>query len=40
MGKFIENAPSPEILMNSLRSMGYSFESALADVIDNSISAE
>lgn len=39
MGKFIENAPSPEILMNSLRSMGYSFESALADVIDNSISA-
>ena len=33
------NPPSAKILMNSMRSMGYSFESAVADVIDNSISA-
>ena len=33
------NPPKANILMNSMRSMGYSFESALADVIDNSISA-
>lgn len=35
----IENAPSPSVLMNSMRSIGYTFESALADIIDNSISA-
>lgn len=35
----IENAPSPSVLMNSLRSIGYTFETALADIIDNSISA-
>lgn len=35
----IENNPSPNILMNSLRAIGYSFKAALADVIDNSISA-
>lgn len=33
------NTPKASILMRSLRSMGYSFESAVADVIDNSISA-
>ena len=33
------NIPSAAILMNSMRSMGYTFESAVADVIDNSISA-
>ena len=33
----IKNIPSPDILMNSLRSIGYSFKTALADIIDNSI---
>lgn len=28
------------MLMGSMRSMGYSFESAVADVIDNSITAK
>lgn len=36
----IENNPSPEILMNSMRSIGYSFQTAVADIIDNSISAK
>lgn len=40
MAKRIKNPPSAKILMNSMRSMGYSFESAVADVIDNSISAK
>lgn len=35
----IENAPSPSVLMNSMRSIGYTFKTALADIIDNSISA-
>ena len=35
----IENDPSPSVLMNSMRSIGYTFETALADIIDNSISA-
>ena len=35
----IENAPSPSVLMKSMRSIGYTFETALADIIDNSISA-
>lgn len=35
----IENAPSPNVLMKSMRSIGYTFETALADIIDNSISA-
>lgn len=34
-----KNTPSANILMNSMRSMGYSFNSAVADIIDNSISA-
>jgi hypothetical protein len=33
------NVPRADALMGSMRSMGYSFESAIADVIDNSISA-
>lgn len=32
--------PEPCILIESLRDIGYSFESALADIIDNSITAE
>lgn len=35
----IENTPSPSVLMNSMRSIGYTFKTALADIIDNSISA-
>ena len=34
-----ENKPTADILMISMRAMGYSFESAIADIIDNSISA-
>lgn len=34
-----ENKPTANILMNSMRAMGYSFESAVADIVDNSISA-
>lgn len=34
-----QNIPQADTLMGSMRSMGYSFESAIADVVDNSISA-
>lgn len=40
MSKFKENIPQADMLMESMRSMGYSFEAAIADVIDNSISAQ
>lgn len=40
MAKLIKNIPSPDILMNSMRSIGYNFQTALADIIDNSISAK
>lgn len=33
-------APSPSALSSSLRDLGYSLETAVADIIDNSISAE
>ena len=33
------NLPEANILINSMRAMGYTFESAIADVIDNSICA-
>jgi len=39
MSKDRLHIPKASTLMGSLRSMGYSFESAVADVIDNSISA-
>jgi hypothetical protein len=39
MSKDKHNVPRADALMGSMRSMGYSFESAIADVIDNSISA-
>ena len=39
MEKLRENKPTADILMTSMRSMGYSFESAIADIVDNSISA-
>lgn len=39
MNNLKENKPTADILMISMRAMGYSFESAIADIIDNSISA-
>ena len=39
MPQILENRPTAEILMVSMRAMGYSFEAAVADVVDNSISA-
>ena len=35
---FKENKPTADVLMSSMRAMGYTFESAIADIIDNSIS--
>lgn len=35
----VDSAPNASYLMESTRSVGYSFESAIADLIDNSISA-
>ena len=35
-----ESLPSAPILIESIRSIGYSFQSAIADLIDNSISAK
>ncbi|MDE6785040.1 MAG: ATP-binding protein [Ruminococcus sp.] len=34
-----KNQPAADVLMVSMRAMGYSFESAVADILDNSISA-
>ena len=39
MTKNIQNNPSPKILMNSILAIGYSFKTAFADILDNSISA-
>lgn len=36
----IENRPDAYILIKALRSIGYDFQSAIADIIDNSISAK
>ncbi len=38
--KFLNIQPSPLALVQSLRDIGYSMESAVADIIDNSITAE
>ena len=35
-----ELVPSAPLLIESMRSIGYSFESAVADIVDNSISAK
>lgn len=40
MSNLRENKPTADILMMSMRAMGYSFESAIADIVDNSISAD
>lgn len=37
--KYEKNEPSADVLSKSIRSMGYSMESAIADIVDNSISA-
>ena len=36
----IKNTLSSDVLMNSIRSIGYNFRTVLADIIDNSISAK
>lgn len=36
----LELTPSPEALISSLRDIGYSFQTAIADLIDNSITAQ
>lgn len=38
-GRFIDCSPSPYSLMLSLRDIGYSLDTAIADLIDNSITA-
>jgi hypothetical protein len=40
MAKKIDNPPSAYVLMDSMRAIGYTFNSAIADIIDNSISAD
>lgn len=39
MAIYKPNIPKADFLMGAMRSMGYTFESAIADIIDNSISA-
>lgn len=39
MSKVRTNIPQADLLMGSMRSIGYSFEAAIADVIDNCVSA-
>ena len=39
MSKPKRNIPQANSLMGSMRSIGYTFESAIADIIDNSITA-
>lgn len=35
----IDNPPSADVLMDSMRAIGYTFNAAVADIVDNSISA-
>src|SRR5690554_7361530 len=37
---YIKNPPSASSLLESMRDIGYSLETALADLVDNSISAD
>lgn len=39
MPKLVENTPEAGSLVGSMRSMGYTFESAVADIVDNSVTA-
>lgn len=40
MTQYIDLMPSPASLFQSLRSIGYSLEAAIADVVDNSVAAQ
>ena len=40
MRKTVESIPQASLLLHSLRSVGYSEETAVADIVDNAISAE
>lgn len=40
MSNYIDLAPSPVSLIESLRNIGYSIDTAIADIIDNSITAK
>ena len=40
MSEYLDLSPSPSALMESLRDIGYSMETAIADIIDNSITAK
>lgn len=40
MATYKKNPPIANVLMGSMRAMGYTFEAAIADIIDNSISAQ
>lgn len=40
MTKFEQAIPNPEYLIKSIAEQGYSFEAAIADLIDNSVSAD
>ena len=39
MANAVNNIPKADFLMGAMRSIGYTFETAIADIIDNSISA-
>ncbi len=39
MSTIISHPPHSMMLLNSMRSVGYTLESAVADIIDNSITA-
>ena len=40
MKNFVIQPPNPSSLLFAIRSIGYSFSTAVADIIDNSISAK
>ena len=37
MPSYRQNKPEADILMNSMRSMGYTFESAIADILSKTL---
>ena len=40
MGKFVTQIPPAKSLITGIRSIGYSFATSVADIIDNSITAK
>ena len=40
MGNIIQSIPEAKLLLASLRSVGYTEETAIADIVDNCISAK